>query len=63
MTTIFKGLLNINDEMKPFECVGEIAELRQAYHLKMPGYPDLPFDVPKSDYNYEQTHLHQDLGL
>ena len=63
MTTIFKGLLDIDDEMKPFECVGEIAELRRAYHMKQPDYPNLPFDVPKSDYNYEQTYLYQDLGL
>lgn len=49
----FKGLLGIDNFMKPFECVGEIAELRQAYALKLPGYADLPFSVPSSDFNYQ----------
>lgn len=40
--------------MKPFECVGEIDELRQAYELKLPGYPELPFAVPKSKFNYQK---------
>ena len=46
----FKGLLGIDNNLKPFECVGEIAELRKAYHLKKSGYPDLPFEVPDSDF-------------
>ena len=29
----FKGLLGIDGAMKPFECVGEVAELRLAYHM------------------------------
>ena len=40
----------IDNNLKPFECVGEIAELRRAYHMKQPGYPDLPFNVPDSDF-------------
>ena len=52
----FKGLLGIDGVMKPFECVGEIAELRKAYHLKLPGYPNLPFDVPSSDFDYEKLY-------
>ena len=46
----FKGLLGIDGAKKPFECVGEVAELRAAYHHKLPGYADLPFSVPPSDF-------------
>ncbi len=46
---IFKGLLGVDDVMKPFECIGEINELRQAYHQKLPDYLDLPFRVPPAD--------------
>lgn len=53
LTDIFKGLLGVDGFMKPFECVGEISELRQAYHMKSSDYPDLPFAVPSSDFNYE----------
>lgn len=52
----FKGLLGIDGIMKPFECIGEIDELRAAYHLKKPGYRDLPFSVPKSDFDYQKTY-------
>lgn len=48
----YKGLLGIDGFMKPFECIGSIDELRKAYELKLPGYPDLPFTVPKSDFDY-----------
>lgn len=48
----FKGLLGIDNSLKPFECVGEIDELRAAYHLKKTSYPDLPFTVPKSTFEY-----------
>ena len=54
LTNIFKGLLGIDGFMKPFECVGEIGELRRAYHMKSADYPDLPFAVPNSDFNYEK---------
>lgn len=50
----FQGLLGINDQLKPFECVGEIAELRYAYHRRLPEYPSLPFDVPQSDFDPER---------
>lgn len=52
----FEGLLGIGDAMKPFECVGEIDELRLAYHMaqKRGGYTSLPFDVPGSEYDYLQ---------
>lgn len=58
---IFKGLLGIDGVMKPFECVGEIAELRLAYHMaktKHPAYK-LPFDVPKSTFDYDTTGVAQ----
>lgn len=50
----FKGLLGIDGVEKPFECVGEIEELRAAYHLALKnGYDELLFEVPVSDYNME----------
>ncbi|MBR3233740.1 hypothetical protein IKG12_02675 [Candidatus Saccharibacteria bacterium] len=61
LVTDFEGLLGIDDAMKPFECVGEIAELRKAYHLKKSGYPDLPFTVPKSDFDYNKKYPGQKL--
>ena len=45
----FKGLLGIDNVLKPFECIGEIDELRTAYHQKLPDYPSLPFSVPKAE--------------
>jgi len=50
----FKGLLGVGDEIKPFECVGEIADLRFAYHHRLPEYPSLPFDVPESDFDIDR---------
>ena len=47
MTEIFKGLLGVDGVMKPFECVASIEELRWAYHHKLSGYGDLPFEVPE----------------
>jgi UDP-N-acetyl-alpha-D-muramoyl-L-alanyl-L-glutamate epimerase len=53
----FKGLLGIDGVIKPFECVGEIDELRLAYHKGQEhgGYAKLPFEVPASNYDYMQT--------
>lgn len=56
LTDTFKGLLGVDGFLKPFECVGEIDELRQAYHMKLPGYADLPFAVPSSNFNYEKQY-------
>ncbi len=58
----FKGLLGIDGVMKPFECIGEIDELRSAYHkaLTRGGYRPLPFDVPESSFDYEQTYPAQE---
>ena len=53
----FKGLLGVDGEKKPFECVGEINELRQAYEMKLPGYANLPFEVPKNDgFDYKKNY-------
>ena len=52
----FKGLLGIDGVMKPFECVGEIDELRIAYHMARKRHGaetyELPFDVPESSFDY-----------
>jgi UDP-N-acetyl-alpha-D-muramoyl-L-alanyl-L-glutamate epimerase len=57
----FEGLLGINGAMKPFECVGEIEELRYAYHLSLQrgGYAHLPFEVPQSSFDYKQHYPSQ----
>ncbi len=61
----FKGLLGIDGFIKPFECVGEIDELRLAYHLalKTGGYQNLPFDVPDSSFDYQKTYPAQDWAV
>jgi hypothetical protein len=58
----FKGLLGIDGVMKPFECVGETGELRLSYHMaeKRGGYGKLSFDVPESDFDYEQEYDSQE---
>ncbi len=57
----FKGLLGVDGVMKPFECVGEIDELRLAYHMaiKKGGYLELPFSVPSSDFDYHKEYHFQ----
>lgn len=59
---IFQGLLGIDGAMKPFECVGEVDELRRAYDMsqRREGYGKLGFDVPLSSYDYRQTYSSQD---
>ena len=60
LTDTFKGLLGVDGVMKPFECVGEIDELRAAYHLAQAnGYEALPFAVPKSDFDKNQMYESQ----
>lgn len=48
---IFKGLFGLEGYRKPFECVGETDELRFAYYHRLPEYPDLPFEVPKAEFD------------
>lgn len=60
----FKGLLGIDNVMKPFECVGETRELRLAYHMARDRYGadvySLPFDVAVSDFDYRALGPRQD---
>lgn len=58
----FKGLLGIDNHLKPFECVGEVDELRKAYSMKNKDYPNLPFKVPNSDFDYQKLNTSQDLN-
>lgn len=50
----YKGLLDVDGVMKPFECVGETDELRVAYQLAIQksGYQELSFVVPESTFDY-----------
>ncbi len=60
----FKGLLGIDGIMKPFECVGEVDELRFAYHKALEnGYQSLPFDVPAVDFDKDQEYPSQMIQL
>lgn len=54
----FKGLLGVEGVMKPFECVGETAELRLAYHMAQATgeYAQLTFEVPSSDFDYKHEY-------
>lgn len=58
----FKGLLGIDGVPKPFECIGEIEELRLAYHKAQEngGYGPLPFEVPDSNFDYMQIYPSQE---
>ncbi len=57
MIKIFKGLLGVEGVMKPFECIGEIDELRTAYSMRQPSYSSLPFDVQQPNENYDYNLL------
>ena len=61
LTRIFKGLLGIDGEMKPFECVAKTDELRKAYGMTdvVKDYTPLPFSVPSSSFNYTNLHDYQ----
>lgn len=60
----FKGLLGVDGAMKPFECVGEVAELQKAYELALEnGYEPLPFSVEKSDFNIDTIYDAQDWAV
>ena len=49
----YKGLLDVEGQAKPLECVGETDELRWAYHQARSQFPtvnyQLPFSVPTVD--------------
>ncbi len=61
LTETFKGLLGIDGVEKPFECVGEEAELRKAYNLAHDRSNEytLPFAVPDSDFDYNKEYPSQ----
>jgi len=54
----FKGLLGVDGVMKPFECVGEIDELRYAYRQAQQkgGYGQVSFEVPAASFDYQQQY-------
>lgn len=52
LTDTFKGLLGVENQIKPFECVSSIEQLRFAYHHRQAGFGNLPFFVPNSNFNY-----------
>lgn len=58
LSRTFMGLLDINNVPKPFECIGEIDELRLAYDKSQQrgGYDALPFDVPASHFDSARTY-------
>lgn len=57
LSETFKGLLGIDGVMKPFECIGETDELRAAYHRALQnGYSPLPFNVPSSNFQIDETY-------
>lgn len=57
LTDIFKGLLGVGGHIKPFECVGEVSELRQAYLMsQLNGYTSLPFTVPASGFDKDARY-------
>ena len=58
----FKGLLGVDGVMKPFECVGEIDELRYAYQQAQQkgGYGQVSFDVPAANFDYKREYPAQD---
>lgn len=58
LTETFKGLLGIDGVPKPFECIGEVDELRLAYHQAQQkgDYQPLPFHVPASDFQKDATY-------
>lgn len=53
LTQIFKGLLGVGGEMKPFECVGSVEELRSAYHHRM---TTPPIPLPQSPGATQTTY-------
>lgn len=61
LINIFKGLLGIDNVMKPFECIGSVDELRFAYHhrMKVP-----PIEVPQNTNtirNYQTETINANL--
>ncbi|MCF7830517.1 hypothetical protein K9M41_00765 [Candidatus Gracilibacteria bacterium] len=54
----FRELLGL-EKSKPFECVGEIEEVRKSLELAQEKWPELSkFDFPKSNFTLEELHPH-----
>lgn len=55
---VFKGLLGVEGATKPFECIGEEAELRTAYHMAHAAWSEyeLPFLVPEDVFDYQKEY-------
>jgi len=54
----FRELLGL-EKTKPFECVGEIEEVRKALEMSKDKWPELyKFDFPKSNFDLEELHAH-----
>jgi len=64
LTLTFKGLLGVEGITKPFECIGEVDELRLAYHkAQARGHSALPFTVPESSFDDTKTYEAQDWAI
>ena len=61
----FKGLLGIEGVTKPFECIGEVDELRFMYALarQRGGYASLSFEVPTSHFDPNAEYPAQELAF
>ena len=53
----FKGLLGVENTMKPFECIGSIGELRFAYHHRMKVDPIMVSKKTLSSENNQMEEL------
>lgn len=65
LTDTFKGLLAVDGFSKPFECIGEVDELRRAYGMAVDenNCQELPFQVPKSSFDYKQLYPAQNWAV
>ncbi len=61
LSDTFMSLLGLGDSIRPFECIGEVDELRLAYHMSQSrgGYASLPFEVPDSSFDYKKKYQSQ----
>jgi len=61
LSDTFMGLLGVGNSIRPFECIGEVEELRLAYHMSQAkgGYSSLSFEVLESDFDYMQKYQSQ----
>ncbi|MBR1874819.1 hypothetical protein IJ798_00350 [Candidatus Saccharibacteria bacterium] len=61
LTETFKGLLGIDNVLKPFECVGSFEELRFAYHHRLKVPPIYIKDTSSVARNYQTETLNANL--